>query len=387
MGASTPKKAKKGPKIVDKSTPKYVVVKPDGTWHVRKTVTILKAGKKVKRQIWRRCYPHTEEQARAIANEMQRQIDGLSIPVTTFAGVAERFKASEVKPAVYSPDGRKIAGRRSLHSFSAIIETLIRHFGDRPIEDIHYGDLEDFKAERIATPVRYKDKDKTRPRSIRSVNYELTVLRQIFHFALRRRIIAFSPFATGRPLINPSAETRRDKTWTRAEEAHALSLCVGERAHLRPMIVCIVDGGFRAGEMLRVKWMDVNFDAGHIAVKSYKGSALNLSYIPLSERMRKELLAWRKVQRKHPCNRFMVVGYKDVKKAWNWIRKEIKRPDLRLADLRHVYGTRLADAGVPIHKIKDALRHTSILTTQRYLNVQEHDRQSVADVIDRLNNS
>lgn len=41
---------------------------------------------------------------------------------------------------------------------------------------------------------------------------------------------------------------------------------------------------------------------------------------------------------------------------------------------RHTYGTQLVRAGVPIHVVRDLMRHSSLATTQAYLGVNESER-------------
>lgn len=104
--------------------------------------------------------------------------------------------------------------------------------------------------------------DTTNARSIRIVNYELTVLKQVFNYAVQNRWLDRNPFKDGKNMIDVAHENRRSKTWTREEEVRALALCTDSAAHLKVVIVCIVDGGFRKGELLTAKWADVNFNVG-----------------------------------------------------------------------------------------------------------------------------
>jgi site-specific recombinase XerD len=50
-------------------------------------------------------------------------------------------------------------------------------------------------------------------------------------------------------------------------------------------------------------------------------------------------------------------------------RKQDAEIDLHFHDLRHEAGSRLLEAGWPLHHVKDMLGHTNIATTGTYLNV------------------
>src|SRR6185369_6432170 len=49
--------------------------------------------------------------------------------------------------------------------------------------------------------------------------------------------------------------------------------------------------------------------------------------------------------------------------------REASITDFRFHDLRHTFGTRLAEAGVDVVKIKELMGHASIVTTMRYIQV------------------
>jgi integrase len=356
----------------------------NGKWYVRLVTTILKNGEKKRKEYWRLCEPQTVERSREIYRALAGQIEELrnAPPKLLFQDVTAKFIAVELVPASYSPDGVKIAGKRSLATPLMYAKRLRDHFGHRDIRNLTFGDLQDYKAQLLTTPVLFKTV--SRPRSIRSVNYELGVLRQILNFAVRRRWLDRSPFMDGKGIINPAAETKRYKGWSRIEEAQALALCVGKLVHLKPAIICMVDGGFRPGELLKCKWSDVNFEAGAMLAKSYKGSALQVRTIKMSKRMLDVLLQWKKAQPKR-CDRHYVIGHKNIKNGWSTIRAEIGRSDLRLHDLRHIFSTRLADANVPLAYISRTLGHASLVQTSTYINPQPKELEAVVNAIDRLN--
>ena len=59
---------------------------------------------------------------------------------------------------------------------------------------------------------------------------------------------------------------------------------------------------------------------------------------------------------------------------FNWRRRtwrpaaRVLKPRPRFHDLRHTYGTRLADAGVPRHEIAELMGHADEKTTARYIH-------------------
>ena len=60
---------------------------------------------------------------------------------------------------------------------------------------------------------------------------------------------------------------------------------------------------------------------------------------------------------------------KSIRRTFNTARNHIGRPELRIHDLRHTFGTWLNTRGTDINKIKQAMEHADITSTQRYLHV------------------
>ena len=63
--------------------------------------------------------------------------------------------------------------------------------------------------------------------------------------------------------------------------------------------------------------------------------------------------------------------YADVKKSFSAACRKAGITDFRFHDLRHTFGTRLADAGVDVVKTKELMGHASIVTTMRYLHATD----------------
>jgi len=57
--------------------------------------------------------------------------------------------------------------------------------------------------------------------------------------------------------------------------------------------------------------------------------------------------------------------YTDIKKSFSAACREAGITNFTFHDLRHTFGTRLADAGVDVVKIKELMGHASIVTTMR----------------------
>lgn len=69
---------------------------------------------------------------------------------------------------------------------------------------------------------------------------------------------------------------------------------------------------------------------------------------------------------------------------WAMIRTAVKRPDLRVHDLRHTFATILFDAGASAPDVQAVLGHSSLQVTERYSRAREGVARRTAAVFDSL---
>ena len=224
--------------------------------------------------------------ARELIRDILRDLEDSSGKVLdasrmTFADLAVYFQKHYLKPAEYI-DGRKVEGVRSLKSAESAVNALKKHFGKQRLQSIRYSDLRAYRAARLKEPTpgdraRHKRELKrsskaeiTVTRKIATVNRELAKLRRMLNIAQREGWIRKSPFAAGETLISLADEQKRERILTRDEERRLLGACDDiRRAHLRPIIVCALDTGMRRGEILSLRWRDVDFDDNSITIQAF----------------------------------------------------------------------------------------------------------------------
>lgn len=67
-----------------------------------------------------------------------------------------------------------------------------------------------------------------------------------------------------------------------------------------------------------------------------------------------------------------------LRKSWDKAREAVGMPEIRFHDLRHTYGSWLAQSGVPLRAIQELMGHSSLSMTQRYAHLgPEHLREAV----------
>ena len=174
------------------------------------------------------------------------------------------------------------------------------------------------------------------------------------------------------------------------------------------MIITALDTGMRQGEMLALRFGDIDWKRQLIVLrgettKSRKTrrradlhgtpARRSLEWLRLDadgEKKPDEALVFSD-ETGEPIGRFRtawvtaVLKAHDIKpewKAYNWTaltpacQQQFRRINLHWHDLRHEYASRLVERGVPLAQVRDLLGHASITTTERYDNQKLENLQA-----------
>ena len=352
----------------------------DGSWWARVTYLDETTGKRKERR--KRAKNKTD--AKELVKQMLKELDeqgskSLEAASMTFIDLAEYYKENYLLAPQYV-DGRKIRGLRSVRSVKARWQTLKDYFRNKKLRSITFGNLEKFKATRLSTPTR-----SNKPRSITSVNRELEVLRTMLNIALREGWILKNPFSSG-VLLSKADEKKRERIINREEEDRLLMACTGRRKHLKPIIVMALDTGMRRGEILSIKWSDLDFDNRTINIRAFITKTMKERTVAMTERVYKELQSlYGQVATGEDA---LVFGIKDtIKNSFDSARKIAALTDLRFHDLRHCCASRLVQAGIPLAEVARILGHSQISMSFRYTNLGMETIKRAAFALDQLNQS
>ena len=310
------------------------IVKIRGWWHARIDYHIYddEAGKRRRKYITRKASVNTKFAARKKLEEMFKEFDGspqsYDAASMTFAQLADYYKETYLIDPEYV-DGRKVVGLRNKYDYEKRLEILRKYFGKKRVREITYGDLEKYRIQRIKTPVivgrntrgtSKPGKPTSRQRSMASVHRDLSLLRRILKIAKRNKWIVENPFELGEPLIRPGDEKPRERILSRDEEQKLLAVCTGERAHLKPILICALDTGMRRGEMMKMRWEDIDFEARLILIHSFNTKTQRQRLVAMTERLQQALESLWSISAKNPET--LVFGIKtSPKSAFNKAKK------------------------------------------------------------------
>jgi integrase len=240
--------------------------------------------------------------------------------------------------------------------------------------------VEKFKREELQRPVVRKRRIEGKltvveqSRRPATVNRVLACLSKIFSMARDAGLLSDNPCRSVRKLRE---DNRRERVLSPDEEGRLLAVCTGPRAHLAPIITLALNTGMRRGDLLTLRWEQVDFARGLIYVPNRKRGDSKGHWLPINSVVRQSLAALSLRRRDDG----QVFGIADVKTAWRSALREAGITGLRFHDLRHTAATRLAEAGCDAFTIAAILGHSSIQTSARYTHASDERKRAAMEAI------
>lgn len=245
------------------------------------------------------------------------------------------------------------------------IARLESHFKDKYVYEITPQMIEKYKAKRLETV------------SPASVNRELATLKNMFTMAIKWDFVNTNPAKEVRLLKEPPGRLR----YLKSEEAKALlTVCAG---HIRPIVVTALNTGMRKGELLKLKWADVDLNNRKITVINAKNNESRV--IPINKTLYQELFSLS--ERSTGDYVFSDKNdrpYGDVKKSFLTALKSAKIEDFRFHDLRHTFGSYLVMQGVDVKTVQQVMGHKDIRMTMRYAHLSPRYVQKAVEKLDNI---
>jgi len=245
-----------------------------------------------------------------------------------------------------------------------------------------FGDKEPHDIDQLSV-ARLKSK-MLKERAPQTVKNTLELLRRVVNFGVNARLCSPLPFKIEFPKCNNIVT--EDLT---PEQIQALLTAIEEDVHpvAGPMMLCALFTGMRRGEMFRLKWTDLNFARGFIAIRDPKGGTDQT--IPMNPRARELFGTMPRT------SDYIFPGRDggqrvDIKKAVRTIKRKAGIPDdfRALHGLRHVYASMLASSGqVDMLTLQKLMTHKSPDVTMRYAHLRDEALQRAGQVVDDIFNN
>jgi integrase len=151
----------------------------------------------------------------------------------------------------------------------------------------------------------------------------------------------------------------------------------------RPILITALHTGMRRGEILSLKWSEVDLGNGIITVQESKSGRKRV--IPVDETLHKVLYRLpSRFQKGYVFPSPVKLGKRrfDVLRQWRNVIKRAEIENVRFHDLRHTFASHLVMNAVDIKTVQELLGHASLNMTMRYTHLAPDHRMRAIKILD-----
>lgn len=251
--------------------------------------------------------------------------------------------------------------KRSWIRDEMVLRHLIPYFKGIPLSKINPKQIENYKQMRL---------EQVKPATI---NRELALFKFMFSLAKKWKYANENPVKEVKFLHERQLITRI----LNKEEAMKLIAVAGDR--LKPVIMLALNTGMRSGEILNLRWNDIDFDKQFIYIKETKSGVMRK--VPMNSLVIKTLKKVKKENEFVFQNPETKEGLKYTKTAFHNARRKAGLEDFRFHDLRHTAATWMITAGIDLVTVKEILGHADIKTTMRYAHPTPENKKKAVNTL------
>ena len=276
-----------------------------------------------------------------------RHLDVKKVPNTTFFELCDQY---------WELDGK----HKRMKGLKNMIDIWKKQIGDLPVKELNQHTVEKFLTALM----------EERGVSGATRNRHLTMLKVMLNKGKKWRLITDNAAADIRRLRENGARTR----FLDQEEIRQLLEAASDG--FCPILIAALHTGMRRGEILNLKWVDVDFKNRIVTIQESKSGKKRM--IPMDDTLYETL-------RVLP-SRFQqgsVFSAKNFRKKFDAIRAKSGIQDFRFHDLRHTFASHLVMARVDIKTVQELLGHSSLAMTLRYSHLAPDHRLRAIKSLDK----
>ena len=298
-------------------------------------------------------------------------------------------------------EGKYLNWMRSNLKDPAAQEDQIR----RCFEDWRALPLDEINRELVDT---WRSKRRKAGTSPNTINRNVCVIRAVLSKAVEWGILDFHPLAglkplrvdRSKPIRTLSADERgrlfatlaardeelREKRrsangWRRARRYNLYPELPYFGDHLTPIVLTAYHTGMRRGEILSLRWEDIDFGRAQLLVRGETSKTAQSRVIPLNDPLAEVLTNWKAQTEASTGPVFPAPdgGRMDkLRNSWVSLRKRAGIEDFRFHDLRADFASRLVNSGVSLPVAQRLLGHSSPVITMKFYAAVNDDNLRLA---------
>jgi len=204
----------------------------------------------------------------------------------------------------------------------------------------------------------------------------------VFSYAYQQHDLITNPVA-----LIPSLPENNQRTryLSDTERKRLLDACRSSKWNKLYLIVLMaITTGSRKGELLKLKWNDIDFERQTAYVSTTKNGLPKV--LPLTNDVINEMIKFRHQESQLIFNsEIKIYKHYEFFKPWKKALKQSAIVDFRFHDLRHTTASYLAQNGASLLEIADVLGHKQIQMTKRYAHLCiDHKQRLINSVMSNL---
>lgn len=253
---------------------------------------------------------------------------------------------------------RKRSWKKDVQSMRMLNQAL----GELPLEEIRPQVVEGFLRQlRVKGPSGKPLKDST-------LNLHMALLKTVLNRAVVNGLVEHYPL---RGLKLFKLDNQRDRVLSPTEFEALRAACP---AHLKPIVTMAFFTAMRRGEILNLRWDQVDLKAGVIRLAAGDTKTAERREVPLDAGLRALIQAQPRVAGLDRVFTWRGRAIADIKTAFNKACADAGITDFRFHDLRHCAITNLRKAGVDQTTIMSISGHKTAHVFRRYNHIDRGDR-------------
>jgi integrase len=236
---------------------------------------------------------------------------------------------------------------------------------------------------------RIKKNISSEGKSIRTAQYAMAVVRQVFNFARTHGL--YSGDSPTSKIKIPQPDNNRLRFLSHPEAEALLAELQKENWALYEMAMLSLYCGLRAGEILQLTWGDVDLERRTLLIRSGKGNKTRVAF--MTESVSKMLSKKIKDKPEVPVfRRRNGKPYAEVPRVFKVVVDRLGFNDHITDDrmkvvfhtLRHTYASWLVERGVDLYTVKELMGHSVLAMTERYSHFNRNTLQRAVRRLEKI---
>ncbi len=261
------------------------------------------------------------------------------------------------------------ADKKKSHNRDLVSKKKIaKFFEKRRVEDIKPSDVENYRAHRKSdsTP-------RHQPPTTATINRELAFIKRVFAWGIEKGLLEQNP---GRYVKLEKENNARQRILDEGEFGSLLKNCA---AHLRPIVLTAYYTAMRRGELLNLKWEQVDLENGFIRLNPNETKTGQGREVPLAKEVIETLRQQVRSLRSPNVFTFKGQRIKSINKAFCAACRRAGIKDFRFHDLRHCAINNWRLQGHDYFRIMEASGHKTMAVFKRYNAVKREELKKLVE--------